>query len=98
MGSRYRLFASAWYDDLQHTIKGLPKEDIFSMFRFQDDIRYRIPLGYKYRPDLIANRFYGNPKLYWVLIYCNRFYNSPEDFEAGTVIRVPRFERIIDIA
>ena len=97
MGNRYKYFRDVKDTITQHTIKGFPDIDIYDKFRFQDDITYRIPLMYKYRPDLIANKFYGDPKLFWVLVYANRFNNSPQDFETDAIIRVPRHERIIDI-
>ncbi|MAH42122.1 hypothetical protein CL614_00080 [archaeon] len=98
MGSRYRYFRNVWNSDFKHYQKGLHDIDLFDFFRFDDDRSYRIPVEHEYRPDLISLRFYGDPKLYWVLIYCNRFDSSPEDFNAGRVIRVPRFERVVAIS
>jgi hypothetical protein len=97
MGSRYKYFRNVQDENKKHIIKGFPDVDLYSVFKFQDDIRYSIPLSYRYRPDLIANKFYGDPKLFWVLVYANQFYNSPEDFDVATVIRIPRYERVIDM-
>jgi hypothetical protein len=97
MGSRYKYFSDIKDAITKHTIKGFPNVDLYSMFRFQDDVNYKIPMQYKYRPDLIAHKFYGDPKLFWVIVYANRFSNTPQDFEVDTVIRIPRYERIIDI-
>jgi len=94
MGSRYKYFREVWNEELRHTHKGLPDVDLYTFFTFSDDKKYRIPLKYEYRPDLISLDFYGDPKLFWVLVYANKFYESPEDFVAGTVINIPRFERI----
>ena len=95
--TRYRYFNTVWNDEMQHTMKGFPTNDLFTTFNFSDDIRYRIPLKFQYRPDLIANQFYGDSRLFWVLVYANGFSNSPQDFETTTVIRVPRYERVIDV-
>jgi hypothetical protein len=97
MGSRYSYFKDVQDVITQHMIKGYFDIDLYNSFRFQDDSRYKIPIEHQYRPDLISYKFYRDPKLFWILVYANRFYNSPEDFETDIVIRVPRYERIIDI-
>ena len=97
MPSRYKFFSDAWNDDFAHTIKGFPTVNFKQLLSGNDDINYKIPIEYQYRPDLIAYKFYNDATLYWVLIYANDFHNSPEDFEANKVIKVPRFERIVGI-
>lgn len=97
MGSRYKYFRTVWNSRLKHKIKGLPNIKLFNDFRFTDDISYRIPLKYEYRPDLIALEFYGDPRLFWVIVYANGFNNSPQDFNTGRVIKIPRYERIISL-
>ena len=95
MASRYKFFRDVWNDELQHTQKGFPESSLEKRFKSDDDVTYKIPLQYRYRPDLIAMLFYNDPKLFWVIVYANGFYNSPQDFEVGVNIRVPRYERII---
>ena len=95
--SRYNLFREAWNEDFRHNHKTFPENSLYDIFKFDDDINYQIPLKFRYRPDLIALQFYNNSKLFWVLVYANDFYNSPEDFEVGTKIRVPRYEKIMDM-
>lgn len=97
MGSRYKYFRDAWDEDIKHNRKGMPDIDLYSFFTFSDDKSYRIPLKYEYRPDLIALDFYGDPKLFWVLIYANGFNNSPEDFSSGRIIKIPRYERVASL-
>jgi hypothetical protein len=46
---------------------------------------------------LISQRFYGEPKLYWVLVFVNDFGNSPEDFDEGAVIRIPYYNKVIEL-
>ena len=97
MGSRYKYFRDVWNDDIKHNQKGLQDTQLYSFFTFSDDITYRIPLKYEYRPDLITLDYYGDPRLFWVLVYANGFDNSPQDFNAGRIIKVPRYERIVSL-
>jgi hypothetical protein len=95
--SRYNNFEDVWDSNLRHTKKGWPKIDLNTYFSFNDNIAYEIPLEYQYRPDLIAMKFYKDPTLFWAIVYANNFYNSPEDFETGVVIQIPRYERVISM-
>lgn len=97
MGSRYKYFRNVWNDNIKHVQKGLPNTELYSFFNFNDDKSFRIPLKYEYRPDLIALNFYGDPRLFWILVYANSFDNSPEDFNAGRIIKIPRYERIVSL-
>lgn len=95
--SRYFFFDTVWNDDLNHSQKGFPSVKIGETFTGEGDILYTIPIEQQYRPDLIASKFYGNSKLYWILVYANNFANCPEDFETGVIIRVPKYERVIGL-
>jgi hypothetical protein len=96
-GDRYSFFETVWNDSLAHTQKGMIREDMVELLKTDKDIIYTIPMEHEYRPDLIAEKFFGNPKLYWVLVYINNFSNCPEDFSANTSIRIPRYERIMEL-
>ena len=95
--SRYKFFDNAWNDDLNHYQKGMPTTNIGELFQTQKDIIYTIPLEYQYRPDLIAKKFFGNAKLYWVLAYVNEMSDCPEGFYTGRIIRIPTYERILEL-
>jgi len=96
--SRYdKFFDTVFNVEINHDQKGFLQEDIKDRISFSDDIIYEIPLIYEYRPDRIAQKFYGNPKLFWVLVYVNEIENSPEGFYQGRRIRVPRFDRITEV-
>lgn len=95
--TRYRYFDTIWNSDLNHSQKGMPSVNLKNTFSGSDDIIFEIPLEFQYRPDLIANKFYGDPTLYWVLVYVNNISNSPEYFSQGVTIRVPQFARIIEL-
>lgn len=88
--SRYEFFETAWNDDIQHTQKGLLKNDsVKEALKTYDYILYTIPLAEQYRPDIIAGKFYGDGKLYWVLVYVNDINDSPAGFETNRVIKIP---------
>ena len=98
MASRYEKFFDNVYNyDINHLQKGFMKEETKERLSFPDDMIYEIPLVYNFRPDKIAQKFYGNPKLYWVLVYVNEISDSPEGFYHGRKIRVPRTERINEV-
>jgi len=95
--SRYKFFYDVFNEDTNHTQKGLMEEDVKALFSSSDDIIYSIPIEEEYRPDLIAKRFYGNPKIYWIIVYVNSISDSPEGFYEGRTIRVPRYEKVNEL-
>ena len=98
MASRYdKFFDNVFNKELNLSQKGFLVNDIKQRISFNDDIIYEIPLIYQYRPDRIATKFYGNPTLFWVLVYVNDISDSPEGFYFGRKIRVPRIERITEV-
>lgn len=58
------------------------------------DIIYRVPQSGVERLDLIANKFYGVPDLWWVIARVNRNLDPLVGFAANQQIRVPRRERL----
>jgi len=52
-----------------------------------DDIQYRV--RDTDRIDLLAQRFYGDPVLWWVIAAANEFEIIPTDFNSAEVIRIP---------
>lgn len=95
--SRYKFFDEVWNDDINHLQKGFLRTDIVELFETDNDIIYQIPLEYEFRPDLIARKFFGNPRLDFILTYINRIEDAPEGYYAGRSIRIPRFERVIEL-
>lgn len=89
--SRYKFFEGA------KKIESIVNQDIYSLLITDKDIWYKIPKEEEYRPDLISQRFYGNPKLSWILIYANKFGNSPEDFITDRMIRITNYNRVMEI-
>lgn len=95
--SIYKYYDDVWDSNIKHNRKGFPTVDMNDLFSNDDDIKYKIPLEYRYRPDLIAFKFYRDPRLSIALVLANNFSNSPQDFETGTLIRIPRHERLIEL-
>jgi len=58
-----------------------------------DSVKYRVPEEYQYRPDLIAYGFYGNEKLYWVILEHNNIVD-PFEIEVGTELEIPNIEKV----
>ncbi len=54
-----------------------------------DDIVYQIKGGVGERVDQLASRFYGDPKLWWVIALANGFELVPVDLNHGDFIVVP---------
>jgi hypothetical protein len=59
-----------------------------------DDRQTKVRIQQKYhrRPDLFAQDYLGNSRLWWVLAHYNRntIKDPVMDFTSGTVIRVPK--------
>lgn len=95
--NRYEHFTTIWNEEFSHTQKGFLNETFKENLKALPYFWYEIPLQYKYRPDLITLNFYGNYKLYWVLVYVNHFKNSPFDFDFGVRIKIPNFADLLSL-
>lgn len=72
------------------TIDGVEFWDILELPELlpqEDDTSYRV-LGTD-RIDLLANKFYGDPVLWWVIALANDLELVPTSLSEGMVIRVP---------
>ncbi len=87
--SRYKFFETVWNNDLQHNQKGQMTQSIKNLLLTADYVLYSIPLSEKYRPDITAQKFYGNAKYFWILVYINDIKDSPQGFEVNRKIKVP---------
>lgn len=94
--SRYKFYDDVFNSDLNKWQKGMMIEDSMEVFKSNKDILYEIPLEHNFRPDLIANKFFNNPKLFWILVFVNEISDTPEGFYTGRVIRIPRYEKIVE--
>ena len=95
--SRYKYFQDVINTATGTPFKGFPSTNLQSLLTTNNDITFKIPLNFQYRPDLISNYFYGDPTLYWVLIYRNNITNSPEGFETDTSILIPYINKVLQL-
>lgn len=42
------------------------------------------------RLDTLANQFYGDSSLYWIILTANNIHDAPFAFEDGTILRIPK--------
>lgn len=48
------------------------------------------------RPDLVAQKAYGNPDLWWVIYEFNGIRDPFFDLKMGSELRIPELERVLD--
>jgi len=65
----------------------------------RDDIFYTLESRFTYRPDLLANAIYGDPKLWWVFMNRNLdIIRDPIfDFVPGLQFYIPKKENVARI-
>ena len=60
-----------------------------------DDILWVVTGPFENRPDLIANKYYGNPRLMWVILLRNSDIENPlTDLYTGRTIFIPSKTRL----
>lgn len=87
-GSRYD--GATMYRVLTASGERLPalySEEFMSLPVSFDFTPYRVVAGD--RLDLLADRFYGDVDLWWILARANPEISYPDDIEPGLVIRIP---------
>ena len=57
-------------------------------------ISITIDLKFANRPDLIAQEFYGNAKLAWVVLQYNNIIDTIEELAVGKVISIPNRDNL----
>lgn len=67
----------------------------FEIKESNHDIYYAVEKGYENRLDLISNKFYGTPLMYWAIAVMNHI-DNPLDVPSGVVLRIPAIESIYD--
>ena len=68
--SRYDLKEQLLLKDNTLVIRNMRKSDL-TPNRSSDDIQYKIEAKEAYRPDIIANRVYGDPRYAWIILSTN---------------------------
>jgi nucleoid-associated protein YgaU len=68
--------------------------DLPTIVEQPDDLRYTVQQTD--RLDLLAQRFYGSPRLKWVLMAANDLELEPTEISEGDVLRIPAPRYVID--
>jgi hypothetical protein len=92
--SRYSI-STMFYDvkDKSYFLE-LPKSlDVPSTF---DDSTYRVEHKHVNRLDLMANMFYGDSKLWWVIAEANHL-DNPTVIPYGTTLKIPGISSIFGV-
>ena len=56
---------------------------------------YFVEANDKGRPDIIAYKMYGNPALYWVVLWINGILDPLEGIYPGMMLRLPQQQRLV---
>lgn len=70
---------------------GLMREPVV---KASSDTVFRIPQGMESRLDLISNKFYGTPDLWWVVAMVNDLLDPLTGFSLNQEIRMPTRARL----
>lgn len=92
--SRYSV-STMYYDvkDKSYFLE-LPKPlDVPTTF---DDSTYRVEHRHVNRLDLVANMFYGNSKLWWVIAEANTL-DDPTVLPYGTTLKIPGISSVFGV-
>lgn len=65
----------------------------------EDDVIVELPSQYQYRPDLLANDAYGDPRLWWVFAVRNpSIIKDPiYDLVAGLKLYIPQKQKLLAV-
>lgn len=74
-------------DSGELTIRSLKESDIVAN-RDKYDLVHKVTVDEDMRPDLVALRYYGDPRLYWVILAANDL-RDPGDLKRDTTIVIP---------
>lgn len=84
---RYDAKTKLRLDDEKITIRNLKQSDLTAR-RSARDLMHRVTLDEDKRPDLIALNFYGDARLYWVILGANDL-REKEEVRKDMLIRIP---------
>jgi hypothetical protein len=94
--SRFSRFSFSTVNHKGFEVKNLPSapgwENIGTRFKDTPSNIAIIPNGMEGRPDLIANKIYGTPHLWWVILAANDIIDPFEELLAGKKIKLPIIE------
>lgn len=89
---RYR--DSVIYKDIETGELLLATREIKSIPERQNDIYHRVQSNEVSRLDILANKYYRNPLLWWVIAQANDIYDPFILLDPGTLLRIPAIESL----
>lgn len=61
----------------------------------QDDTFFTVTQEVLQRPDLVAQTFYGNTELWWVIYEFNDIRDPLFELKLGQILRIPAIDRVL---
>lgn len=74
-------------NDSKLVVRNLKESDLVST-KTDRDIIHTVTVNEEFRPDLIANKYYGDARLYWVILGANNL-REKSQLTQGLLIRIP---------
>ena len=74
-------------EDNKLTVRNLKEADLVAL-KSENDIMHRVTLEEDSRADLIALKFYGDARLYWIILAANGL-RDPGEVKREMLIRIP---------
>lgn len=62
-----------------------------------DDVFVKVPMEFQFRPDLIADKVYGNELLYWIVAVASNMIDPIAETYIGMKLRLPSNRKILEI-
>lgn len=59
------------------------------------DVTYVLEKKFEQRPDLLAQSFYGDPYLWWVICQYNTVLDFNTEFVEGLILKIPTQNRVL---
>lgn len=80
------------YTDRETGDPVLGTREIQDIGSLNTDIVHTVTVGESLRLDILAQKYYNNPLLWWVIAQANDIYDPIQGVPAGTKLRIPSME------
>lgn len=96
--SRLRFYSTVIDEDKNVIRLGMRNKRFITRLKEQASYtNYNVPAQYAYRPDLIANEFYGIPELWWVITEFNEIFHPAKELTINKQLRVPTQQDVFNL-
>lgn len=93
--SRLRYYKIVKDEKAGVTRIGMKNDDMKERISNFDYTYWKIEAKYQYRPDLIANLHYGDPRLWWIITSANNISHPLKQLEIERVLRIPNVNQVM---